>query len=144
MEVGKPRMFFGHPARHYVTTAKEFVGPSAVAPEAEENIDGWYFPDIREPNTNCLPDDLAAQPSAWIGVPDLVRNTTPVFQHSGPSATGLAVEETRTVHSKEVRGTTITVYHKVVELSESPLDPSLFLVPKGFTRIERPRMHELK
>ncbi|HLW79508.1 MAG TPA: hypothetical protein VKU44_07900 [Terriglobia bacterium] len=146
VEVGKPRRVFGHLARHYVTNAEEFVGPPAATPEAEQHIDGWYLSGIREPNTNCLPDDLAAQPSAWIGAPDLapIGNIAPPWQHSGPSATGLAVEETRTIDFKKastrsgVKGTTMSLYHKVVDLSESPLDPSLFLVPKGFTRVAEP------
>jgi tetratricopeptide (TPR) repeat protein len=54
------------------------------------------------------------------------------------------VEETRTIDYKDAstrsgaKGTTMSLYHKVVELSESPLDPSLFLVPKGFTKVTEP------
>ncbi|MHB8652692.1 MAG: hypothetical protein ACYDA9_02310 [Terriglobia bacterium] len=144
VEIGKPRVLFGRLARHYVTTAKQFVGAPTGSPQAEETIDGWYWPDLRELSGGCIREDLASQPSAWIGEPDLVVGATPVFEHTGPSSLGLSVEETRTVHTKATRSQnggerTTTLEHKVVEFSDSPLDPNLFMVPKGFRKVPHPK-----
>jgi hypothetical protein len=139
VEVGKPRVILGRVARHYLTTAKQFLGEPAGAPYAEETIDAWYWPDVQRIDTSCIPENLASQPSAWIGEPDPVPGAMPIFQHSGPSPTGLTVQETRTAHTNPTYGGgwahTTTVENKVVEFSESPQNPSLFLVPKGFRKV---------
>jgi hypothetical protein len=126
-----------------VTTAKQFRGAPTESPVAEEKIDGWYWPDIREASGGCMPEGLASQPSAWIGELQLVVGSAPVFEHTGPTPLGLSVEETRTVRTRGVggqdRGEAITtLVHKVVEFSDSTLDPSLFLVPDGFRKIPDP------
>lgn len=144
VETGKPQVILGRVARHFVTTAKESLGDSNGTPHAEETIDGWYWSDIRQVSSDCVRGDLASEPSAWIGEPDPVIGAIPVFDHSGPSPTGLAVEETRTVRSRPSQthagwNAVTTIESKVVEFSDSPLDPSLFLVPSGFRKIPKPK-----
>jgi len=143
VESGRPRVILGRTARHYVTSAKEFLdGPNGI-PYAEETIDGWYWSEVPRLRSGCMPEDLATQPLSWIGEPDPVVQAKSVFEHSGPSPTGFVVEETRTVRSRpsHVRGgwdVVTSIESKVVEFSDAPLDPSLFIVPKGFRKIPNP------
>jgi hypothetical protein len=142
VESGRPRVLFGRMAHHFVTTAKEFVGDPEGTPRAEETIEGWYWPDVRPVSENCVGDDLAAQPSAWIGVPDPIEGATPVFQHSGPSPLGFVVEETRTFRIRSANRAgweTVTIDGRVVEFSEGPLDPSVFQIPSGFAKVPHRR-----
>ncbi len=147
VESGEPRVLFGRAAHHFVTTAKEFLGDSEQVLHAEETIEGWYWPGVRPFSEACMPADLAAQPFAWIGEPDPITDAVPVFRHTGPSPIGFPVEETRTLRTKPARGgsewTTLTVVGRLIEFSNSPLDPSLFQIPSGFARVPRPQFYKL-
>ena len=142
VESGEPRVLFGRIAHHFVTTAQEFLGDSDKVPHAEETIEGWYWPGIRPFSESCMPADLAAQPFAWIGEPDPIADSVPVFRHTGPSPLGFPVEEKRKVRTKPARGDgdwkTLTQVDRVVEFSDKPLDPSLFQIPSGFAEVPRP------
>lgn len=56
------------------------------------------------------------------------------FHHTGPTPTGLIVKQTRTQKAagKNGKNRTITLEEKVEDLSDSPLNPSLFELPSGF------------
>jgi len=142
VESGKPRVLLGRVAHHFVTTAKEFLNDSDQAPHAEETIDGWYWSRIRPFSTSCLPADLGDLPFAWIGVLDFIPGAVPVFRHTGPSPVGFPVEEKRIVRTKTGHGDgdweTLTQVDRVVEFSDTPLDPSLFQIPSGFAKVPRP------
>lgn len=149
LETGKPRLFFGRLAHHFVTTVEEFLGSSAGPLYVEETIEGWYWSDGQEVSGECKNTAVASQPYSWIGVPKLIDGVVPEFQHTGPSPTGMAVEETRTVRTENTRGqdggkAVTTLEQKVVEFSDSTLDPSLFLVPGGFRKIPSPVQSKAK
>jgi len=146
VENGEPRVLFGRAAHHFVTTAKEFLDDSEQVLHAEETVEGWYWPGVRPFSEACMPADLAAQPFAWIGEPDPIADAVPVFRHTGPSPIGFPVEETRTLRTKPAQGggewATLTVVERLVEFSDSPLDPSLFQIPSGFTQVPRPKFYK--
>jgi len=137
VEVGNPKKMLGHLARHFVTKVEESIPDSGSSKqEATEVIDGWYLTDVPQPATNCTPEDMMDQPSVWIGAPVLPRDgTAPKFLHTGPTPRGLAV--------KVKRSSDATILdRKVVDLSNSTVDPALFEVPKGFKEVARPQSHE--
>ena len=143
-ESKKTQVFFGQVAHYFETAVTEFLGDSDGSPYAEEDIAGWYWPEVRSLSDSCMPDNLARQPSAWIGEPSLVVGALPLFRHSGPSPAGLAVEETRTVRSGPSNAdnrwqSVTTVESKVLEFSDRLLDNSIFLVPSSFKRIPNPQ-----
>jgi hypothetical protein len=130
VDIGERRMFFGHSAKHLITTTKR---ASAGNPNDEEIIDAWYI-DHESADRNCAPDFVHIEPYYVVGTtlvdyPDLAQ-----FQHTGPLPAGLPVKVKMISKQTGKNGVlrTITVEKTVEELSDSPLSPSLFEPPKGF------------
>lgn len=130
VDTGERKMFFGHSAKHLITTTRR-TAPNN--PNDEEIFDGWYV-DHELPDRNCAPDFVRSEPyyvtgTALVDYPDLAE-----VNHTGPLPTGLPVKLTLTSKIAGKKGTprTITIEKTVEELSDSPLSPSLFELPKGF------------
>jgi hypothetical protein len=126
---GEARSFFGHPAQHFITkiTLTSLKGSPNVI--EEQTIDGWYL-DVVVPDSNCTPQNIAAEPRYRFGLLTNTYPKLPSWQHTGPVPMGLAVLQQRTKVSngkKEISATRV-----VEDFSETPLDPSLFELPKGF------------
>jgi len=131
IDTGERKTFFGQTAKHLITTTIRSADDEN--PGGEETIDGWYI-EHEMPDTNCAPDYVRTEtyyvvPTTLVDFPQI-----PHLHHTGPLPTGLAVKviATRKILRKGLPSRTITVDETVEELSDSPLDPSLFEMPSGF------------
>ncbi len=131
VDTGERRVFFGHSARHLITTTKR---ADENGQGGEEIVDGWYI-DHELPDRNCAPDFVRSEPyyvigAALVDYPDIAQ-----FHHTGPLPTGLMViskfTDKHAVTKDGKQGRTITIEKTVEELSDSPLSPSLFELPTG-------------
>jgi hypothetical protein len=131
VDTGERKTFFGHSAKHLITTTKR---ADANSRGGEEIFDGWYI-DHELPDRKCAPDFVRSEPyyvigSALVDYPDIAQ-----FHHTGPLPTGLAVMAKFTSKLAATKdgtpGRTITIEKTVEELSDSPLSPSLFQLPNG-------------
>jgi hypothetical protein len=129
VDTGEQKAFFGYSAKHLITTTKRV---DADGHRDEEIIDGWYI-DHETPDGDCAPDFVRSEPfhvigTALVNYPDVAQ-----FHHTGPLPTGLAVRLKLTAKHPAIKdGTserTITIEKTVDELSDSPLNPSLFELP---------------
>lgn len=159
VDTGETRDFHGHKARHVITTMKieSRWNPS------KKTLDGWYL-DIPEPG--CAPEYIRRNvayetvvPLIYVGGPhgnpqysvgpspalDVVPKGIAVMQVRSPLVPeGLAILQ-KMVHrpapgsgnDKEV-----VVETQVIDFSEAPLDPALFEVPPGFTKVKELHKHD--
>ena len=133
VDTGERKTFFGHSAKHLVTTIKR--APSKGNGGGEESIDGWYI-DHERPDNNCAPDYTANQlsyllPTGLVTYPDVPR-----FHHTGPLPTGLAIKLVHTIKFAGSEGNAsdqpFTTEETVEDLVDAPVQPSLFELPSGF------------
>ena len=133
VDTGERRTFFGHPAKHLVTTNRR--GPDKSSSGGEEILDGWYI-DHEGPDNDCAPDYVHSEPYYAIGTTLVTYPDVAQFHHTGPLPTGLAVKLTYTFKLAPAKdgspGRTMTDERTVEDLSDSPLRPSLFELPSGF------------
>ena len=131
VDTGERKVFFGHLAKHLITTTTR-AGTNTSG--AEEILDGWYI-DHELPDRSCAPDFVREEPyyvtgTALVDYPDIAQ-----IHHVGPLPIGLAVRLKVTskfaVTKDGAPGRMITVEKTVEDLSDAPLSPSLFQLPKG-------------
>jgi hypothetical protein len=124
VDTGERRSVGTYQARHVKTTITVEPGADAVSRKSSTEIDGWYL-DL--PGMYC--QDASAQKmgwsTAWSGRRDRV-----LFKRIGTAPRGFAIEETTT--KREGEGVLVTKI-ELVEISEKPLDESLFEVPAGYS-----------
>ena len=131
VDTGERKVFFGHQAKHLITTTKR---ANANGGGGEETFDGWYI-DHELPDRNCAPDFVRSEPYYVIGTALVDYPDTAQFHHTGPLPSGLAVvlkftdKDAATKDGKP--GRTITIQKTIEEISDSPMSPSLFDLPKG-------------
>jgi len=130
VDTGERKVFFGHPARHLITTTKPADANGRSG--GEEIFDGWYI-EHELPDRNCAPDFVHSEPYYVIGTTLVDYPDVAQFHHTGPLPTGLAVRAKFTLAATKdgTPGRTITIEKTVEELSDSPLSPSLFQLPNG-------------
>jgi hypothetical protein len=126
IDTGERKMFFGHPAKHFITTIRRAVQDKNGG---EDILDGWYI-DHEVADNNCAPDYAHHDPFYVLGTALVMYPEIAQFKHSGPMPEGLTVMLTRTV--RYATGGTVTVQETVEELSDSPLPETLFKLPTGF------------
>jgi hypothetical protein len=143
IDTGETKSAFGHTARHYITTIKEIPAPE-LSQEATEIVkDAWYLdvPDV----TTCEPASLrfGGLIMAQVGGKNAIEEIRPEFRYSGPDLRGLILSEKTTTRSVQVFQTgekhdieTITS-QEIVEMSDQAIDPAIFEVPAGFTRVKQ-------
>ena len=133
VDTGERKTFFGHSAKHFITTIKR--APSKGNGGGEESIDGWYI-DHERPDNNCAPDYTANQlsyllPTGLVTYPDV-----PQFHHTGPLPSGLAIKLVHTIKFAGSEGNAsdqpFTTEENVEDLVDAPVQPSLFELPSGF------------
>ena len=143
MDTGETRNFHGQTAKHLVTTIK------GSSDSRREVVDGWY---LNVPEPGCLPEymrQLHAHTetmgdmendsifgSGFFNVPEGVHAG---FWYNWFLPTGLAVQLTSSspagLATQATSNSVLPVERKIVEFSEDPLDPSLFVVPPGFKKL---------
>jgi hypothetical protein len=157
VDAHETRDFFGHTARHLITTIKKSTGNV----ESENTVDGWY---VDLPQPGCAPEytrwnqgheatvarvavlvPVGRDGPAQLGRIDpnrLPLTPSPSFVYTGFEPSGFAIERKSVWHqtlklSGDKESTDSTMVQRVLEFSESPLDPALFEVPAGFKRVNK-------
>jgi hypothetical protein len=141
VDTGERKDFFGHRARHVVTTTKETPLEDSHSEARESVTEGWYIDldtriscDLRWPANK----KVFARITSGNAPPERVE-----FVQSGDAETGFPVEWKMTSKSEFAvpggakRETTSKNSMSVVEFVEGPLDPGLFEVPAGFKKVAR-------
>ena len=125
VDTGERRQMASLVLRHVVTTTK--TGPGGRYAEVETRVqDGWYA-DL--PPLDCR--DWGESNATLIATASVAGAPMPRFHvtHLGTARRGFPLIETdRTVG----KGRTVTYTTELVEISDRPLDPSLFDVPAGY------------
>jgi hypothetical protein len=143
IDTGETRSAFGHTARHYITTIKQIPAPELGQQPNETVKDAWYLdvPDV----TTCEPVSYRPQGliMAQVGGKNAIEEIRPEFRYSGPELHGLVLSEKTTTRSVQVFQTgekhnieSITL-QEIVEMSDQAIDPAIFEVPAGFTRVKQ-------
>ncbi len=142
VDTGETKQAFGHTARHYITTIKETPAAELGQQPSEIVKDAWYLdiPDV----TTC--ESVSHRPRGLIvgsvgGV--TIQNIRPDFKFAGPEPQGMIVSEkttTRSVHvfqTGEKYHTEVTTSREILDISNEAIDPALFEVPAGFTKVKQ-------
>ena len=140
VDTGERKEFFGHVARHVITTTKQIPLEGSQTEPQETLADGWYI-DLH-PQLSC---DRSAPAGSRGHIYATSRGRpaeTPEFVDIGERETGFPVQSVMTTKGsyklpdgtrKELESKNETL---VTELREGPIDPSLFEIPAGFQRVE--------
>jgi hypothetical protein len=138
VDTGERKNFFGHEARHVITTYRTTTQAGSHTEPRESVTDGWYI-DL-DTSTSC---DAKWQP----------RNVSPRHEYyavvgeryeiidDGIRATGFPIERKYTSRWAAVlpdgakREAVYVIEEKIVEFYEGPLDAALFEVPGEFRKV---------
>ena len=124
VDTGERRKMGSYEVRRVKTTTKVEPGPGAVMQPSVTEVDGWY---IDLPGLSC-------QESRGVGFGYLAATSGKrdrlQIKRLGTASRGYAVEET--TRRTEAGLTTISKV-ELIEVSEAPLDASLFDVPAGYS-----------
>jgi hypothetical protein len=145
VDTGERKEFFGHTARHVVTTRR--VIPLAGAKRGADTsvTDGWYI----DLNTQIACEPSWRSDRAGHGFLTVHRQgeegDVPTFRDVGKPERGFVVASrgissgTITSLDGSTRQHVSTWETEVTELSTATIDPALFEIPSGFTMVERIR-----
>lgn len=124
IDTGELRQLKHYTARHVTVRTRFEPGPGASTPASVEETDGWY---IDLPGLGC--QDRASSGFAFLSAGP--RQDRFQFKWLGKAPRGYPIEETslRTEAGKK----TISKV-ELLEISEAPLNPSIFELPAGYTR----------
>lgn len=139
VDTGERKEFFGHSARHVVTTRKQIPLEGSLHEPQETRTDGWYI-DLR-PQVSCEPVARAGKSGHGYLASGASAREKVEFIDIGQPETGFGVQLTITTKGayklgdgspKSYESRTET---QVTELREGVLDPALFEIPAGFQRV---------
>jgi hypothetical protein len=131
-DTGETQQIFGKTAHRFITRTETTPSAGSGDDERSDIADGWFLPEFRIPRGCPYPDD-----GTWAGMP--ITEDTP---GNAQKPLGLPVRVKYTSNSVRVGAgpdsdtRTHVLEREVVELSERPLSPSLFEVPKGYKRVK--------
>jgi hypothetical protein len=142
VDTGERKKLFGYEARHVITSEKHTHLNGAKEVEQEDVRDGW-FADLPT-SLSCYPRSRGAVAFATLrSINDPVEVSS--LKLVGTPDAGFALSMMTTSHSTYrlpdgSNGQTTSISRReVTELFSGPLDPQLFEVPSGFTKVERLR-----
>lgn len=125
VDTGERRQVGSYHARHVKTTITAEPGPEAVSQKSKTEVDGWYL-DL--PGVYC--QDASSQKMGWSALWTGGRRDRMVFKRLGTAPRGFAIEETTTKNEGE---RVFVTKIELMEISEKPLDESLFEAPPGYS-----------
>jgi hypothetical protein len=140
LDTGDRRDFFGHTARHVITTRSQIPLEGSTSNAQEMVTDGWYI-DL-DTSISCDRKRLSGKPAhAFLAV-----GNAPIekmeFVDKGEPESGFAIEwkittkEAITLSDGTRKDRTFVHEMCVTQLFEGPLDPALFTIPIGFRQVE--------
>ncbi len=133
-DTGETQEILGRTAHHFITRTESTPSVGSTQAGWSDIADGWFLPEFRIPRGCADPsypawasvqppaDDATANTQKPLGLPVRVKYTAN-FIRNGAGA------------NSQIR--THVLEREVVELSEQPLSPSLFEVPKGYKRVKQ-------
>lgn len=124
VDTGERRQFVHYTARHVKVKIRVDPGPGASTPASEEETDGWY---IDLPGLGC--QEQASSGFALLGMANRLDRFRTKWLGKAPR--GYPIEET-TIRTEAGSKTTSEV--ELLEISETPLDPSIFELPAGYSQ----------
>lgn len=135
-DTGERKMVFGREARHVITTRNQKPIAQGVVDSSEVTVDGWYIDLDRR--LSCEPQSSgSAILVAQVGYGPAVF----AFKTVGKPEGGFMVEGETTSRPTSSGGPngplteiSSTIRTQLTVLSEQPLAPSLFEIPRGFHR----------
>jgi hypothetical protein len=139
VDTGERKDFFGHAARHVVTTRKETPLEGSHSGAQESVTDGWYI-DLDTRISCDLKWSANKRGFARLTIGNAAPERIELVQ-TGDVETGFPVEWKATSKSEFALpdGTKSKTTSKngmtIVEFVEGPLDPALFEVPAGFKKV---------
>ena len=124
IDTGERRQFEHYTARHVKVKIRFEPSPGASTPASVENIDGWY---IDLPGFGC--QDRASTGFGFTRLGAGNRQDRLQITWLGKAPRGYPIEETSVI--TEAGRTTISKVEPL-EISEAPLNPSIFELPVGY------------
>jgi len=143
VDTGERQKLFGYDARHVITTRKHTRLNGSKDIEQESVTDGWYT-DLPTA-LSCEPKLRGALGFVTVGALNNVPTEVPSWKLVGKTESGFALSTTTTTHSAYVlpdgskKDSSSTFEMQVTELYSGPLNPALFEVPRGFTKVDQIR-----
>ena len=141
LDTGERREFFGHTARHVITTRKQIPLEGSKSNAQEMVTDGWYI-DL-DTSISCgwrRPSGKPAHAFVTAGNAPIEKME---FVDKGEPESGFAIETkiistgaTTLPDGTKKEYTSVNEMH-VTQLVEGPLDPGLFTVPTGFRQVKQ-------
>lgn len=122
--MGERRQFEHYIARHVRVKIRFEPSPCASTPASVEETDGWY---IDLPGFGC--QELASSGFARLSASSGNRQDRLQIKWLGKAPRGYPIEETSLV--TEAGNKTISKV-ELLEISEAPLNPSIFELPAGY------------
>ena len=134
IDTGERKDFFGHQARHVITTRRVVPLTSVTRDARSTVIDGWYI----DLDTGISCDRWWRSESQGLLTVHKQgeQPPRPIFTNIGEPERGYAVRS-RTTDEES------TLDVEVTDLSTAALDPALFEVPAGFSRVEQIRQEPI-
>jgi hypothetical protein len=124
IDTGERRQFQHYTARHVKVKTQVEPGPGASTPASVEETDGWY---IDLPGLGCQEQTLAGVVFTRLGSGN--RQDRFQIKWLGKAPRGYPIEVTTL--TTEAGNKTISKV-ELLEISEAPLNPSLFDLPAGY------------
>ena len=130
-DTGERRQMFGHTARHILTTERRVPGSGSCSGSSDSQTDGWYI------DYSWLPEWRRPQPGVFFVTAGGCLDNIEMHRHG--VELGFPLKVTTTQHDdfpgRDPKLATNTSSLEVVEFTEAPLDPALFVVPSDFHRV---------
>lgn len=130
-DTGERRQMFGHTARHIVTKERRVPGSGSCSSRSESQTDGWYI------DYSALPEWRRPRPGMFFVTAGGCLDNIEV--HRSGAELGFPLKVTTTLHNDlpgmDPKFLTNTSSMEVVEFTQAPLDPALFVVPSDFHRV---------
>jgi hypothetical protein len=140
LDTGERKDFFGHMARHVITTRRQIPLEGSRSNAKEMVTDGWYI-DL-DTSISCDRKSLSGQPAHGF----LAAGNVPIermeFVDKGEPQSGFAIEwkittkEAITLSNGTKVERTFANEMCVTQIVEGPLNPALFTIPTGFRQVE--------
>ena len=141
VDTGERRPIGPYEARHIKTTLRIEPSKEAASKSGKVEIDGWYL-DL--PGLYCHENSTYENGPPIAGWLMLVRGSFRdhmIFKVLGTPPRGVVIEETAT---QRQAGNKIVNKTELLEVSDQPLDESLFEVPSDYVPRQRPEGHKLR
>ena len=141
VDTGERKEFFGHTARHVITTVKQIPLEGSESDAQEIVRDGWY--DDVDTSISCGWKRPSGKPGHYF----VTAGNAPIekreFVDKGEPERGFAFQqkittkEAITLSDGTKKDWTSVNEMRVIQLVEGPLDPGLFTVPTGFRQVKQ-------